>query len=605
MMLYYKLRHYTYLGILGIIYIVFIFSGNQLKAQNQFNQKEYEILKEETFINPELAKPKVIQLLREAEQKENSAWITKYAILLVEIANRQIDIQHYHIYLHKTLQHLYQYSSSEEDEVNLWTEQGFYYKNIAFKPDSARIFFEKAQNKAAKIGYFMGKFKATNYLSYLEMDKGNYNEALDLLLGLKNETELKGNPHETWGLYNNIGHIYLSIGLYEEAISIFKKNYTLANKAGLYKEMLLSIVNETESLLGMNRLDEALLLLKKGENIIANISEPYHISYYYNTLAKVYAENQYFEKSLEMIDKISSLKVNIPLSQKNRQMIQKAKVLLHLRDTLAAHQVILGVEKNIQQFDENTLTSSLMLEVSQILMLTYQYQADYPKALKYAQVYQMLYAKSYNEQISKDIYKKETKARLKSQEEKAALQESLLKKEVSLNQRNSYVLGLIVFLLVSTLAFIGFILFQKTKYNQELSKSNILIQQKNDELEAQNEEIKQQAYHLENANQEIQDMNENLEQLVKARTREIVEKNEMLEEYAFINAHKLRAPIARLLGLCNLFLRHESEEGKHKIVTFVQQEAQDLDKVVKAIDDAISNSAPLDRWDLENRKNKF
>lgn len=598
-------QNYSCFRIAIITYVILIVFAAPLKAQNQSNQKIYEELKEEIITNPKLAKPKVIKLLEEAEQKKNSAWAAKYAILLVEISNRQIDPKNYYIYLHKTLEHLYQYPSSEEDEVNLWIEQGFYYKNIVFKPDSAFIFFEKAQKKATKIGYFGGKFKATNYLSYLQMDKGNYGEALDLLLTLKKETDLKGNPRETWGLYNNIGHIYLSIGFYEEAIPIFRKNSVFADKVGFHKEKLLSIMNEAECLLGAKHLEEALHLLKKAERIIENISEPHQISSYYNSLANAYAENQYYEKSLEVIEKMSSLQINIPLSQQNQQMIQKAKVLLHLKDTLAAHRVILVVEENIQKLDENSFNNALVLEVSKILMFTYKHQSDYQKAFKYAQIYQTRYAKRYNEQSSKEIYKKETKARLKSQEEKAALRESLFKKEASLNERNILVLGLIIIFLISTLILVGFILFQKTRYNKDLSKVNRLIKQNNDELEAQNEEITQQAYHLEYANQEIQRINENLEQIVEVRTNEIVQKNEMLKEYAFINAHKLRAPVARLLGLCNLFPLYESEEEKQNILTLLQQETQDLDKLIKAIDDAISSSEPLDRWDLENRKNKF
>ena len=61
-------------------------------------------------------------------------------------------------------------------------------------------------------------------------------------------------------------------------------------------------------------------------------------------------------------------------------------------------------------------------------------------------------------------------------------------------------------------------------------------------LNASNEAIKVQA-------EEIKHINENLEHLVSQRTEELEKKNKVLEEYAFINAHKLRAPVASILGL--------------------------------------------------------
>ena len=43
-------------------------------------------------------------------------------------------------------------------------------------------------------------------------------------------------------------------------------------------------------------------------------------------------------------------------------------------------------------------------------------------------------------------------------------------------------------------------------------------------------------------------INDNLELTIKDRTRELENKNKALEEYAFITAHKLRAPLASILG---------------------------------------------------------
>ena len=64
-------------------------------------------------------------------------------------------------------------------------------------------------------------------------------------------------------------------------------------------------------------------------------------------------------------------------------------------------------------------------------------------------------------------------------------------------------------------------------------------------MEAQAEKLQAQA----------EEINDHLEELVKSRTIELEKKNKALEEYAFINAQKLRSPLATILGLVNLMKR--------------------------------------------------
>ncbi|MEX2231856.1 MAG: two-component regulator propeller domain-containing protein [Cyclobacteriaceae bacterium] len=109
------------------------------------------------------------------------------------------------------------------------------------------------------------------------------------------------------------------------------------------------------------------------------------------------------------------------------------------------------------------------------------------------------------------------------------------------------------------------------------------IQQKTEEIQAQNEEIMAQA-------EEIQGINENLEMLVKQRTAELEKKNRALEEYAFINAHKLRSPVASILGLLNLLAKIDQKDDTKVIREHLQQSADKLDAVVRSITKAIEKA---------------
>ncbi len=81
--------------------------------------------------------------------------------------------------------------------------------------------------------------------------------------------------------------------------------------------------------------------------------------------------------------------------------------------------------------------------------------------------------------------------------------------------------------------------------------------------------------------------NENLEMLVKERTKQLESKNKALEEYAFINAHELRAPVASILGLINLMRTMELNEDEKVYLEHLQRSADKLDDVVNSITRAI------------------
>lgn len=86
---------------------------------------------------------------------------------------------------------------------------------------------------------------------------------------------------------------------------------------------------------------------------------------------------------------------------------------------------------------------------------------------------------------------------------------------------------------------------------------------------------------------EIKTINENLESMVRERTRELERKNKALEEYAFINAHKLRSPVARVLGLVNLMGKVEQNRDGQEILGHLNRSANQLNDVVESITQAI------------------
>jgi ligand-binding sensor domain-containing protein/signal transduction histidine kinase len=114
-----------------------------------------------------------------------------------------------------------------------------------------------------------------------------------------------------------------------------------------------------------------------------------------------------------------------------------------------------------------------------------------------------------------------------------------------------------------------------------LAQNNALMNQR-EELASQNEELQTAQETIEQQNEEIRRRNETLEEEVKERTKDLVEYNQQLEQFAFISAHNLRGPVARILGLGNLLEMMKSEPAdEYQIVNKLVASTQELDTVVR------------------------
>ncbi len=109
------------------------------------------------------------------------------------------------------------------------------------------------------------------------------------------------------------------------------------------------------------------------------------------------------------------------------------------------------------------------------------------------------------------------------------------------------------------------------------------ILKKNELLEMQKLEITIQAENLKQLNEEVTQINNHLDELVKNRTLALEIQNNKLAEYAFLNSHKLRAPVATILGLVSLIHQAKTVEEKLQCVDLLGTTTLELDKVIKEI----------------------
>jgi len=142
--------------------------------------------------------------------------------------------------------------------------------------------------------------------------------------------------------------------------------------------------------------------------------------------------------------------------------------------------------------------------------------------------------------------------------------------------------NLFYILIVATIAIGGYSIV-RLREKQLLADKRELeakVRERTSEIEHKTHEIQAQA-------EEIKGINENLEELVRSRTAELEKKNKALEEYAFINAHELRAPVASILGLIHLMQKLDLRAEEKVYIEHLNESAKKLDSVVSSITEAI------------------
>lgn len=173
-------------------------------------------------------------------------------------------------------------------------------------------------------------------------------------------------------------------------------------------------------------------------------------------------------------------------------------------------------------------------------------------------------------------------------EQKRALEENIVVRTEELRQKQDEILGQNE---------------ELTQQQSELFKQQQFIEQKNRELVLlnrkmlTNELVLRKAYSkisdakriIAAKNAELEAYSENLERQIKERTQqitqanaELIKQNNQLEQFAFITAHNLRAPIARLLGLASILdTENKQNPDNEYVIDKMVVVSNELDVVIK------------------------
>lgn len=134
--------------------------------------------------------------------------------------------------------------------------------------------------------------------------------------------------------------------------------------------------------------------------------------------------------------------------------------------------------------------------------------------------------------------------------------------------------------------------------NERVKKLVLQIRQQNLELVDKNHEIGALNEELTLVNDQQVQLNRSLEDAVQKRTFELEVQNRQLTEYAFVNSHLLRAPLARVLGLSQIIVQESTSIGDRELLEALEASARELDEVIRKISELLYAGNNFSREDV-------
>jgi signal transduction histidine kinase len=203
----------------------------------------------------------------------------------------------------------------------------------------------------------------------------------------------------------------------------------------------------------------------------------------------------------------------------------------------------------------------------------FEQKGEYLKALSYYEYMNQMKDSLFNLNTSRQLSELQTKYDSEQKER----ENQLLKKDVESKSLIIYSSIIIIVLLIT----FSIILY---RFYRAKLKNNEILQELHQQLLEQKEELLSQSEDLHRANTEVRDVNENLERTVGNRTRQLQIQNEKLKQYSFSNAHRVRGPLARILGLLEI-IEMEGDDNKDlkSNIKHLHLAAKELDDIIREL----------------------
>lgn len=433
-----------------------------------------------------------------------------------------------------------------------------------FQSDTCLSLSTTAFNRSKQIGFTKGVGRSLTMIGTAYLRKDNYALALEhfhksreVMEGIKDLVGLAA-------IFNRIGLVYYNQALYNKAMEYYKKSYALELKVNNQPRIGAALNNIGVALEKQKKYDSALIYQQKSLVIKEKAKDSRGIAYSLINLGVIYFHQNkyelaisYFQRSLAFYEEVKDNYI------RTNALVYIAKILQKqgkYGESIKYAQAGMQVAQTINTLNE-------IKEANYTLYEIYKLKHDYQKSLQFFEAFEQAKDSLMNTEKAKAIANLEAKAEIERKEKEI----QILKKGQELFEQEKRLQEVINYwTLAGFLSISFFITYIYVSWRKEKKAKKIISIQK----------------------EEIEAMNENLEKLINQRTAKLAERSKQLEAYAFYNAHKLRAPVATIMGLYNVLQIEEDIKEKEKLFEYLNTSILDLENAVQEIQKIVAEEKP-------------
>ena len=412
---------------------------------------------------------------------------------------------------------------------------------------------QEALMLSSKLNYDKGTKGAYNVLRRVHRRLGNYEAAIRFTLNTLPVAERLKDTTEMLNCYTALGNIYSGTENYKEARYYFSKALKLSRHIQAPNHAdILNFIGRNFGKMGMY--DSAFYFIQGAQKIEERSSKPgYTLSYIYNNLAEVFLNTGNYKLALEYYTK------SLSLPEDQRSSFGMTFTLNGLAKTYdALDQTDKALEVSLRSIDISRKNSfrDRAKETYGILYDIYEKKRDHKNALYFYQQFNLYQDSIFSEEKIKTI----ENLKINYETEKIANENELLRKDAELKNVRlniQFTLAWVSILGIAALLVVIFLLY----------RNNLARQKTNKVLGQFNKDLAEQIFYR-------------TQELVNTNT-ELIRQNNQLEQFGYITAHNLRAPVARILGLTNIINSSNfSLPEDQKVVDRLHFTALELDTII-------------------------
>jgi len=432
-----------------------------------------------------------------------------------------------------------------------------------------------------------------NNLGLIYQYQNQWPEALQYHFQALEIKELIGDTLKLPYSYNNIGEIYKARGNHHKALTFFQSSLGICRRNELTDIIghVLMLCGDAHAQMGNYAAATRYLMESMAYNDMNG--DTYEKALTFSKMADVYLKQENYPQALFYFNLTENLQEHI--SHRDMLAITKttiAEAYFSMSDYLQAEtkaEEALELAHEIYQLEALYRGYRVMYNLAKD-------RTELAKAITYLENSDKYYQELLIQRRSQEIIRLQAGHDLsRKQSQIELLQERQALQMAKLEQREAQTRNRTIIAICSLVSLIGAFIAVYILYRQKQVKNrhNLILAEKNNIIRNKQEEILAQTEQLQAAYREITVINNSLEKKVKERTTQLARQNEQLAQFAFMNAHELRGPLASILGLIHL-LQIPDFQQDDEIIQRLEKSSQQLDAVVRSINRTIEEEYQVD-----------